>query len=218
MKIAVFYHCILHLKDPPIDFDHASHIFREAMRELDKWRLMEACDELYIGVSGGEANVIAACEMAPEKAVILPHALSTCGELPTLRAIQEWLPGHDDWFVLYFHTKGATYKGHIGWDAWRRCMLDVVVVNWQQCVKDLEQGFDCAGPHWLTPQKYPGLMDTPYFAGTFWWARADYLKILPPVDPCGPTRWDAEAWIGRSPRKIKVKCYANHWPGGPCMQ
>ncbi len=216
MKIAVWYHT--YVSGPTVDLDHGLSIVDEQLIALDQSGLQSACDELYIGVSGGEANVCAVSTMAPKKAVIIVNAMDSCGELPTMCAIQQWLPGHDGWAVVYFHTKSAQYKGNSGYAAWRRCMQKVVIWNWRQCVKDLEQGFDCTGAHWLEPHKYPGLMTTPYYGGTFWMANSDYLAILPTVSPIGPTRHHAEAWIGYSPRKIKAKDHAPHWPGGNCLQ
>lgn len=214
MKTAVYYHtCISSISSPVVDFNHGFSILEEQLGTLEQSGLLAACDELYIGVSGGEANACAVAMMAPEKATVFENATDTCGELPTLCKLQQWLPGHEGWAVLYFHTKGVTYPGHEGWTRWRHCMERVVIWNWQKCIKDLEEGFDCTGAHWLTPQKYPGLMDTPYYGGTFWWANSDYLSILPKLSPNGPSRYEAEAWIGKAPRKIRAMDHEPHWPG-----
>jgi len=213
--IAIWYHTCI--SAPTVDFDHGLSVYQEQLDTLAKCGLLEAASESYIGVSGGEANVCAVAALAPPKAIVFENALDTCGELPTQLALQQWLPGHEDWAVLYFHTKGVQYKGNPHYRAWRLCMEQVVLWNWKACVKDLEDGFDCTGPHWVTPQQYPALMDFPYFAGTMWWATVRYLLTLPKVDAYGPSRWEAESWIGKSPRKIRVMNRANHWPGGNCM-
>ena len=213
--IAVWYHT--YINGPTVDLDHGLSIVQEQLAALYQSGLQEACNELYIGVSGGDANVAAVAMMSPAKAVIIEHSMDTCGELPTLCALQQWLPGHEGWAVCYFHTKSAQYKGDAGYRAWRLCQQAVVVWDWQRCVKDLEDGYDCSGAHWLTPQQYPHLMATPYYAGTFWWARADYLSILPKLSPTGPSRWEAEAFIGKANRKIKFRDHRPHWPGGNCL-
>lgn len=218
MNLAVFHHSRLSMVDPPIDFNWASGIFEEQMQSLSGSGLLEACSELYLGVSGDEADFMAVATMAPEKAKLFRNDPGTCGELPTMVALQQWLPGHADWGICYFHTKGASAKDNIAYRGWRRCMENVVIWNWRQCVRDLEAGFDCAGPHWLTPAQYPGLMDTPYFGGTMWWAKGNYLESLPQLSPMGPSRWEAEAWIGKSNRNMRVRRYANHWPSGECMK
>jgi len=213
--IAIWHHTCI--SAPTVDFDHGLSVYQEQLDTLSKCGLLEAASELYIGVSGGEANVCAVGALAPTKAIVFENALDTCGELPTQLALQQWLPGHEDWAVLYFHTKGVQYKGNAHYRAWRLCMEQVVLWNWKACVKDLEDGFDCTGPHWLEPRLYPGLMDFPYFGGTFWWATGSYLMTLPPVSAYGPSRHEAESWIGKSPRRIRAMNRANHWPGGNCM-
>lgn len=222
MKLAVFHHSRLSMVDPPIDFNWASSILTEQMESLAKSGLLSACSELHLGITGCEPDVMFLSTVAPAKAVVIPHALDTCGELPTLCALQQWLPGHSDWGVLYFHTKGAVHNQNATYKAWRHCMEKVVIWNWRQCVRDLEAGFDCSGPHWLTPGAYPGLVVYPYYAGTFWWATGDYLATLPQLyptgEPAGPSRYEAEVWIGRSHRKIKARKYAEHWPGGNCLK
>lgn len=215
MKLAVFYHAFP--SGPGVDINHGLAIVREQMAAVESSGLLSTVNELYIGVAGGEPNTCAVAMIAPEMASVAAHGPQTCGELPTLCALQEWLPGHGDWGVLYFHTKGALYQGNGTWDAWRRCMMSVVISDWRKCVADLEQGFDCAGPHWLTPARYPIIGQFPYFAGTFWWARGSYLETLPRLDPNGPSRYEAEVWIGRSKKRINARGYADHWPGAHCL-
>lgn len=214
-KIAVFYHA--YPSGPGVAIEHGLSIVQEQLSALEKSGLLAACDEFYIGVSGGNPNTIAVSMLAPAKAVVFENAMDTCGELPTLCELQKWLPGHEGWAVGYTHTKAASYAGNAGYSAWRRCQDRVVIWNWQQCVKDLEGGYDCVGAHWLTPQQYPALMATPYFGGNAWWAKSDYLSILPTLSPHGPTRHEAEAFIGKSPRKIRAMNRADHWPGGNCL-
>lgn len=213
--IAIFYHT--YISGPGVPIDHGISIFQEQMLDMASSGLLSAASEFYIGVSGGEANASAVAMMAPEKAKIIEHGPETCAELPTLCAMQNWLPGHDDWACLYLHTKGALYKGHPTWAAWRRCMMGVVVHSWKSCIRDLEQGFDAAGPHFLTPQAYPIIGNISYFGGNFYWATARYLATLPKLDPNGPSRWHAEIWIGSGKRKIRARPYQSHWPMAGCV-
>lgn len=213
--LCIFYHTFL--SGPTVDFDHGLSIYQEQLQALEKCGLLDAASEFYIGASGGEANTCAVSMLAPAKAIVFENAMDTCGELPTLCELQKWLPGHEGWAVLYFHTKGAQYKGNAHYRAWRLCMEQVVLWNWKACVKDLEDGFDCCGPHWVTPQQYPSLMSFPYFGGNFWMATGRYLMTLPKVDAYGPSRWEAESFIGKSSRKIRAMNRAPHWPGGNCL-
>jgi hypothetical protein len=108
--------------------------------------------------------------------------------------VQE-IPG--EFAVCYVHTKGA----HDDCDrnvAWRRSMTRRVVYGWEHCLDLLAEGYDTAGCHWLTPDEHHNPpnrpVTTPMYAGNFWWARASYLRALPP--PGNEYRHRAEEWIG----------------------
>jgi len=210
--LAVFHHCRLSGGDPPIDFNHALGIYVEQMLALKDSGLEDAADFIYCGVNGGPADFAAAACLAPERAEVVEHPATARSELSTMRALQQWLPGHENWFVLFHHLKCATRKDE--WCAkWRLRMQDAVVTNWRRCVADLEAGSEAVGCHWLTPEQFRGLVRTPYFAGTFWFAKASYLITLPPLPKATwENRFEAEIWIGKGPRRPVVKCYREGWP------
>lgn len=193
-------------------------IVQDQMWALEKSGLLAAASELHMGVSSGTVNLCGVSMFAPKCANLFRNGDETCGELPTLCVLQQWLKTHQDWYVVYFHTKGAQFPNSTTWTAWRRCMEDVILWNWKSCVGDLEQGFDCVGAHWLTPQAYPGMMNYPYFGGNFWVASVRYLATLPLLSPNGPSRHEAEVWIGRANRKIRFRDMKNHWPGAACFR
>jgi hypothetical protein len=91
----------------------------------------------------------------------------------------------------------------------RHCIHD-----WRKCVAALVSGADAAGAHWLTPEKYPGYVKSPFFGGNFWWAKASFLLTLPPIKSNADCRDDfylAESWIGMGKRP-NVTHWADHWP------
>lgn len=94
-------------------------------------------------------------------------------------------------------------------------MQSVVVDGWMGCTYALSQGFDTAGAHWLTPQKYPFIGKVPYWGGNFFWATSDYLAALPEVD-IHADRFQAEVWIGRSPRRPRARDFKPHFPMSKC--
>ena len=110
-------------------------------------------------------------------------------EQVTLQAIYDdvqKIPG--EYAVLYAHAKGAygdTDTNH----AWRRSMTRHVVRGWEDCVA-LLGSHDMVGCHYVSNDHYP--QDPPFFGGNFWWARASYLRRLPP--PENENRWTAEIW------------------------
>ena len=114
----------------------------------------------------------------------------------TLRELHTWAKHAEPQTpVLYAHSKGITYKHFDGLygAVWRQSMTDRLVGGWEQCTKLLQE-HEAVGCHWLTPDAYPGLVQGPYFAGNFWWARAGYIAELPSVSD--ESRYDAEGWIG----------------------
>lgn len=219
--IAIFYHCRLSGGDPPINIDHAISIMSEQMLALKSSGLLDAAEEFYVGVNGGASDAMCAKMIAPEKAVVMEYPAHSKGEQPTLHFMRKWAMNHPDWYVLYQHIKGALHPGNITWQAWRRCMQNVVVNHWQTCVGDLDSGCDTVGAHYMTPEKYgQHLVSVPYWGGNFWWAKSNFIQTLPPIADTAKERlnfYDAEAWIGRGTRRAVAKDYAPHWPGPGCM-
>lgn len=221
MKIAIFYHTRLSGGEPHIDFDHASGIMAEQMDALEKSGLMDATSHMLIGVNGGMADAAAAAMLSPDKATLTAFPEEYRGELPTLYLLRLWAIENPGWAVFYHHTKGAIHLWEPFYANWRRCMERVCVWNWQRCIDDLQRGADSVGAHWLTKERFPGQISTPFWGGNFWWATSDYLATLPEMPRTAVHRTDfyqAETWISTGPRLPRVSTYADHWPGGHCAQ
>lgn len=117
--------------------------------------------------------------------------------------------------ILYAHTKGA--RDNSDWNAaWRRSMTFHVVSQWRHALSLLAGGYDTVGCHWLTPEKHHDppagrIITTPMYGGNFWWAKASYLRRLPPVQD--QHRYQAEEWVGlAAPRACDLL------PGWPTMK
>jgi hypothetical protein len=154
-----------------------------------KWEQPEAEFWAALGASGFDGSVHERFEDGPSEAA-------------TLNAVREHALVNDG-AVLYAHTKGAADDSDFR-VRWRHSMTNRVVVRWQEHLATLETGdVDAVGCHWLTPEAYPGMVNTPFFGGNFWMARCDYLRTLPPC-PSEP-RFEAELWVGRNnPRVIDL--------------
>lgn len=213
-KLAVFFH--IRLSGNGIEFDHASSIFQELSSAVTQSGLEAAADEYTIGSSGGESNYIAVCSMASSKAIVVENPLDSVAELPTVKMAHDWGKANDG-YVIYFHGKGSLHHGGTKetWARWRRCMSNVVIWNWKTCVKDLDQGFDCSGAHWLHPSVYPVIGNVPYFGGNFWVATSTHLRRLPEVN-IRADRYEAEVFIGKTKHRIKARDHAPHWPMSNC--
>lgn len=218
MKIAIFYHCRLNCSAPVIDPNHAQSIMHEQMLALRNSGLLGVADKMVIGVNGGENNFIAAACLAPDKASMVQHSNFARGELSTINLVHKFAQENPGWALFYHHIKGATNQSPT-WAAWRRCMTNACVWNWQQCYKDLANGVESVGAHWMEPSRYPICANGPYWGGNFWWATTDFLRTLPP--PIGReddlmSRYECELWIRRGKRLPVVRDYAIHFPMQGC--
>jgi hypothetical protein len=219
--IAIFYHVYI-----CGDYEKAIIIINEQINLLESSGLLGAADEFYVNSHGGQEEFLTVLSLAGPKAIV------TCsqdtsggleGELPTFAMLQDWLPGHRGWNVFYFHAKGITKPDDQFRFVWRRCMMRATVQRWRECVNALDSGMDMAGPHWLTPEKYPGTahLVRPIWGGNFFWATANYLLSLPPLirkTAPGLDRYMAENWVGMG-KHPKVMDFAPHWPEiGKCSK
>lgn len=165
--------------------------------------LLESANEFYVGINGGEESEMLADCIIPSQATKVYHGLQCHNELRTLMLLQKAMAGRKAWAVLYFHAKGFSHDANDRMGAnWRWCMMYHLIQNWEICITSLQSGFDSCGCHWKTEQ-VDGTQNL--WAGNFWWARSDFLHILPPIEnhpriPCMggvdafESRYEAEVW------------------------
>jgi hypothetical protein len=212
--IAVFYHCYLSGGTQPAQFDNAIRIIATQLDAMLVAGIVDVAQHFQIGVNGTVAEYAAVAGIAYPKCSVA-HNLVGTAELPTMKLMQDFCKEHPGWTVLYLHTKGVIHNGAPVMELWRQCMEKTVIWNWQHCVHEIERGFDTAGAHWLTPSKYPFIGAVPYWGGNFFWASSDFLNTLPKIEVVAD-RYQAEVWIGKSPRRIKARDYAIHFPMSGC--
>lgn len=209
--IAIFYHCIISGRERQIDPDYALALISAQMDALKRSGLANAAQEFIIGVNGGDSDCFAVACLCDSKPKIISHGKQATTEIHTLNVLRSWLPNHRGWNVLYHHTKGVSTPNQA--DGWRRRMENACVWGWNECVRGLDAGFDAAGCHWLTPEIHGAVIPSPFFGGTFWWAKSDYLLTLPPLpEATWANRYEAETWIGKGTRRPKVLDFSPGWP------
>lgn len=130
-------------------------------------------------------------------------------EADTLQELWNWVQEYEG-DVLYAHTKG-TFNVSALRDAWRAAMTTEVVSEWQHLRSQLHAyRYDAAGICWQQRQAdwAPG-----FFAGNFWMAKSEYLRLLPNPESSISNRFGGERWIGiNDPRVI------DNLPGRPSME
>ncbi len=218
--ISIWHHSRVSGGEPCIQFDHAIGIVAEQVIAMRDSGLTAAASEIYFGVNGGEEDAMAVAALAPDKAKVITHPDGAKGEHPTLHAMQLWAKDHPGWLVWYLHTKGATQPGNGFWANWRHCLQGAIIGHWEECVGHLESGrAEACGAHWLTPQRYPSVVNSPFFGGNFWATTSDFICTLPLIEPSAkdrPAFYDAESLIGRGPRPPRIIDYHPVWPGADC--
>ena len=220
--IAIFYHCLFFRPNNGEMLEHAIAIISEQMALMKLSGLEDAASEIYCGINGGTESDSMARAILPDKAVLSFNGLQCCNENRTIQLIEDWLPGHPGYDVLYFHSKGATRgAGDVVGGKWRQCMMSNLVWNWERCVKDLARGFDSVGCHWLSGHNNP--VGNSIWAGNFWWAKSEFLATLPRIETRDriarisgidsiDSRFEAEVWIGNG---TSLPTVMDYHPGGP---
>lgn len=211
--IAIFHHSVFVGRHRPIDIRFSCWLMDQQMSALRMSGLTEAAREIHVCVNGDDSDVDVAKMFSPEKSIYHENGRWASSEIPTMNRMGDWAKQHPDWYVLYFHLKGASHPEQPN-TAWRLRMEYWTIWNWRRCVDDLDQGFDCCGCYWLTPEEHgPLVQKTPFFGGTFYWAKSNYLAELPPLPSDSfENRYIGEAWIGSRPKRPVVQNYQAGWP------
>lgn len=185
---------------------HASALRESGLAE-------ELGDHLYLGIVGTpeERQECREYVAASGLAFTVVAEQDEGWEQVTQNALYEHVSSsEEELYVMYSHTKGATYgAGEVNSNNWRAAMTYWNVLRWKIVEEFLDEGCHIAGCHW---QK--GLEWQPYyFAGTFWWAKSSAIRKMGP--PSMATRYCAETWIGIATRTIPELRVAHLWPWPP---
>lgn len=223
--IAIFYHCLFFHGDGPGPSPIAVNVVKEQMEQLGASGLLKAATDSVACVNGGSESLTVASEvLSPAFKRFVFHGTESKSENLTLVQLEQWLPRHPGWHVLYFHAKGCTHDLAATSDAglqrymeyspkWRRCMMNFCVTGWRDCVKALSAGCDSAGCHWMPGQGSDHSQNI--WGGNFWWATSNFLLTLPSIFKreriklsgiaSAESRYEAEVWIGNGPKLPRVK-------------
>lgn len=176
--------------------------------------LAEEADSLHVGFVGADRNINTAEAWLRERLNFTTVAREMDGyEQTTMRHIQPFAKDFDG-AILYSHLKGSwaatqpsppQREDHIEFNnLWRRSMQYDMITRWRECVTLLET-YDAVGGH-IIDTEYGG----PYFAGTWWWSRAEHIRSLPVLQE--DHRYRAEKWIGDNPDASLFDIRPG-WPG-----
>jgi hypothetical protein len=220
MNIAVFYHCrvsgghtdkdnIGQQVGGVINESWAKQLYTNQIQALVGSGLYENSNYMVIGLNGDEKDECFVRQTMLPGCTLVQHGPQSKSLCPTMRVLQDFLPGHEEWAVCFFHTKGALHPNDSATNLWRERLEKHVIWNWRTCVNDLESGqYDAVGSDWIKqplndPKKW-GRND--YFGGVFWWATAKFLLTLPemPKQPSDRHEWYLpELWLGNGKPRVR---------------
>jgi hypothetical protein len=224
--IAIWYHCLYVLGDPPKPIAAASWIVAEQMAQIAESGLLDAAAEMHVGINGSDDDEsYPLATRIPSKAQVTYHGLQSRSENLSIVMLHEWAKTHPDWFVFYCHSKAATHQIGTPYfnsaSAWRRGMMEDLVLNWRQCVLDLET-HDIACSHWGW-NLADGTQHIPM--GNFLWATSNFIAQLPSMflrdrikqDGIAAlsSRYEAEVFWGNGPRPNVKQYHPNGGNGIP---
>lgn len=166
--------------------------------------LLTNLNGIYIGFVGKPHNIQHAKSFLDSKKIPYQSICETEDgwEQETLDKLLEFSQTNDG-YVLYSHTKGAGYPKNLS-KPWRRSMIWHTVMQWEECVKKLDEGYTTVGGHWIA-KGGPEHGDWPFWAGNMWWAKLQDIRHLPPATR--NARFDAEHWIGELTRHMNINQY-----------
>lgn len=194
-KIAVFYHLG--------QFGQWQRLYQEQMNSLVISGLYEQADHIHIGVNGDNQLPFT----LPKFNVVYNN--NKILEADTIKALYDFCIDHNDYKVLYFHSKGSTQEDksfRLNVEGWRLYLEYFTIHQWKESTTLLNQ-YDTAGTEYsfetgLVNQE-TGNTDwetNPHYAGNFWWANASYIIKLDPSylyrTDKGWDRYRSEFWIG----------------------
>lgn len=135
-----------------------------------------------------------------ENVEILFLKLNGCAESETLIYLKNYSDEtKEDAHILYIHTKGVTQFQTVKETPvtkWRKIMEYFLIEYWENCIKKLNEGYDCCG---INYQQHTGtiknvIRSTKIFNGNFFWTKPEYVKKLD-KDILFEHRYSAENWL-----------------------
>lgn len=226
VPILIYHHGLFAIGEPPEFLPSAMSIAVEQMDVMKSSGLMDAASEIHIGLNGGVESSELAESIFPAKSKIKYHGLSSRNENLTIVALWERTREiNGEAFCYYQHQKGSSHVpgssyGETVSKPWRQAMTQDLVMNWRQCVSDLQSGYDIVCSHWMWNMA-DGTQHIP--AGNWLWIKASFARKLPSIYlrdriktdgiKSLSSRYEAEVFWGNGPRP-NVRSHRPNGGGG----
>lgn len=122
------------------------------------------------------------------------------GESETLSVMKDDCDNmKENTYVFYFHGKGVTQhktEKEEPVKQWRKMMEYFLIDKWKDCIKILDEGYDCCGVNYQdhAGHIYGKTRLIHIFNGNFFWTKSDYVKKLD-KNVLFEHRYSGENWI-----------------------
>jgi len=166
--------------------NHWEEIVCEQLEKINKSGLYDAVDAIYCGVIGNNENFQNFLSLIKPYPKISVEEYSTTPELYEFQTL-DLLKTHannsvEDYYLFYYHLKGISYpidhenkKAYGGGKFWRQHMEKWTLEKWRENVAMLDLGYETCGTQ-MRVRDWPR-----HYSGNFFYARSEYVKLLPPV-------------------------------------
>jgi len=203
--IAIFYH-VYQYESETLKDSAWENMFTSQINRLIDCGLYDAASYIQINVNGTKPLPV-----FKKKFNVKFNRIKDC-EAETLTDLWKFCSEHEDYAVLYFHTKGISLVDSDAnvvqnLEKWRDYIEYFNLDTWKVSLDKL-QTHDCAGTEQVSEVRIGGkTWDAPCYGGNFWWANASYIKKLNPEylhirKNRGWWRWASEFWIGTGNPKM----------------
>jgi len=187
-KIKVFYHVCM--------INHWFKIVEEHIKLMIEYGLYDRVDKIYIGAVGKEPEFKKLKEFAegfPKMEIVDYDSNLLRYEFLTLKILQKHSQ-KEDFYGLYFHTKGCSYPSNEGGKFWRDYMNWYNIVEWNKALCHIERDkYDMYGVKLLSARKAPAY--ALHYSGNFFWFNSEYIRTLCDINTLDQTnRINAELW------------------------
>lgn len=189
LPINVFYHICM--------INHYKEIVKEHLELIVSSGLYDVIDNIYIGCLGSKKEINNLHDILSAYDKIKIYSFDTNlekFEFATLQVIEDICESGEEFYGLYIHTKGCSYPGNEGGKYWRDYMNYYNISQWEDCIDQLDIGYDTFGVKLLSAANPPSF--TMHYSGNFFWFYSEYAATLPRIKELDrKNRFNAETWI-----------------------
>ena len=180
-RIAVFWHIYI-----PSQCHRSFEIIDRQFELLKSSGLIDV-STIYVGVVGSLESDTLKKILSHQNVVLGSHAMNGYENVTTHELWKFCNNATDDYFVLYFHSRGSSYtrklwrKKVVNGDKWTLAMESLVIRQWKVVLEYMEKNKSwtsgCELWNKTHTDRFP--LGGFHYSGNFWWASPSFIRKLP---------------------------------------